>query len=68
MPLKSPNRHVRFATLAAHQLRLRRILDALERQMMDPDAPGFLVHDHYVVRLMDLFDVAGAVLRLVARS
>jgi hypothetical protein len=54
--------------LGLHQLRLRRMLDALERQMMDPDAPGFVVHDHYVARLMDLFDVAGAVMRLVTRS
>jgi hypothetical protein len=54
--------------LGLHQFRLRRMLDALERQMMDPDAPGFVVHDHYVARLMDLFDVAGAALRLMARS
>jgi hypothetical protein len=54
--------------LGLHQLRLRRMLDALERQIMDPDAPGFVVYDHYVARLMDLFDVAGTVLRLMARS
>ncbi len=53
--------------LGLHQLRLRRMLDALEQQMMDPAAPGFVVHDHYVARLMDLFDVAGAVLRFMAR-
>lgn len=54
--------------LGLHQLRLRRMLDALERQMKDPTAPGFVVHDHYVARLMDLFDVAGALLRVATRS
>jgi hypothetical protein len=54
--------------LGLHQLRLRRMLDALERQMQDPAAPGFVVHDHYVARLLDLFDVAGALARMVARS
>ncbi|HEY0183059.1 MAG TPA: DUF6635 family protein [Rhodopila sp.] len=53
--------------LGLHQLRLRRMLDALERQMADPEAPGFVVHDHYVARLLDLFDVAGALMRMVAR-
>ena len=53
--------------LGLHQARLRRMLDALERQMKDPAAPGFVVHDHYVARLMDLFDVAGALVRVVGR-
>ena len=53
--------------LGLHQLRLRRMLDALERQMQDPAAPGFAVHDHYVARLLDLFDVTGALVRAVAR-
>jgi hypothetical protein len=53
--------------LGLHQLRLRRMLDALERQMKNPAAPGFVVHDHYVARLLDLFDVAGALVRVVAR-
>ncbi|HEY4041185.1 MAG TPA: DUF6635 family protein [Rhodopila sp.] len=53
--------------LGLHQLRLRRMLDALERQMKDPGAPGFVVHDHYVARLLDLFDVANALARVVAR-
>jgi hypothetical protein len=53
--------------LGLHQLRLRRMLDALERQMEDPAAPGFAVHDHYVARLLDLFDVTGALVRAVAR-
>ena len=53
--------------LGLHQYRLRRMLDALERQMKDPAAPGFAVHDHYVARSLDLFDVAGALVRVVAR-
>jgi hypothetical protein len=53
--------------LGLHQARLRRMLDALERQMEDPAAPGFVVHDHYVARLLDLFDVAGALVRVVGR-
>lgn len=53
--------------LGLHERRLHRMLDALERQMHDPSAPGFVVHDHYIARLMDLFDVAGALLRLAAR-
>jgi hypothetical protein len=53
--------------LGLHQRRLHRMLDALERQMHDPAAPGFVVHDHYVARLMDLFDVAGAIVRLATR-
>jgi hypothetical protein len=53
--------------LGLHQARLRRMVDALERQMKDPTAPGFVVHDHYVVRLLDLFDVAGVLVRAVGR-
>jgi hypothetical protein len=36
--------------------------------MEDPAAPGFVVHDHYVARLLDLFDVAGALVRVVGRT
>jgi hypothetical protein len=53
--------------LGLHQRRLTRMLDALERQMFDPAAPGFVVHDHYVARLLDVFDIAGALVRAVAR-
>jgi hypothetical protein len=53
--------------IGLHQARLRRMLDALEKQMEDPAAPGFVVHDHYVARLLDLFDIAGALVRAVAR-
>jgi hypothetical protein len=53
--------------LGLHEWRLRRMLNALERQMNDPEAPGFAVHDHYVARLLDLFDVTGALVRLATR-
>jgi hypothetical protein len=47
-----------------HRARLMRMLRVLERQFLDPAAPGFAVHDHYVARLLDLFDIVGAALRL----
>ncbi|MEA2776988.1 MAG: hypothetical protein QOF90_2394 [Acetobacteraceae bacterium] len=53
--------------LGLHQARLRRMVDALERQMEDPTSPGFVVHDHYVARLLDLFDIAGALVRVAGR-
>jgi hypothetical protein len=48
-----------------HQRRLHRMLNALERQALDPLAPGYALHDHYVARLLDLFDVVAVVRRLV---
>jgi hypothetical protein len=53
--------------LGLHQARLRRMIDALERQIEDPISPEFVVHDHYVARLLDLFDIAGALVRVVAK-
>ena len=50
--------------LGLHRARLLRMLSALEQQFFDPAAPGFAVHDHYVARLLDLFDIVGAALRL----
>lgn len=50
--------------LGLHRRRLLRLIDALERQMHDRDAPEFAVRDHYVARLLDLFDLLGAVWRL----
>jgi hypothetical protein len=50
--------------LGLHERRLLRLIDALERQMLDPAAPGYTVHDHYVARLMDLFDILGCAWRL----
>ena len=51
--------------LGLHARRLNRLLDAIERQMLDPAAPAFAVHDHYVARLLDLFDLLGSAYRLV---
>ena len=50
--------------LGLHRARLRRMVAALERQFFEPSAPGFAVRDHYVARLLDLFDIIGAVVRL----
>ena len=51
--------------LGLHRARLLRMIDALERQFFDNRAAGFAVHDHYVARLLDLFDLLGATLRMV---
>jgi hypothetical protein len=53
--------------LGLHQRRLHRLLTALERGLLDPQAPTFAVHDHYVARLLDLFDLVGAAYRLAVR-
>ena len=50
--------------LGLHRARLLRMIDRLEAQVSDPSAPGFAVHDHYVARLLDLFDILSAALRL----
>lgn len=50
--------------LGLHRARLRRMVAALERQFFEPLAPGFMVRDHYVARLLDLFDLIGAAVRL----
>jgi hypothetical protein len=50
--------------LGLHKRRLNRLLNALERQMLRPSAPAFAVHDHYVARAIDLFDLLGSAYRL----
>ncbi|MGC1412494.1 MAG: DUF6635 family protein [Acetobacteraceae bacterium] len=50
--------------LGLHQRRLRRMIDAMERQMLDPAAPGYAVRDRYVARLLDVFDLVTAAYRL----
>jgi hypothetical protein len=50
--------------LGLHQRRLRRMIDAMERQMLDPAAPAYVVHDRYVARLLDVFDLVAAAYRL----
>jgi len=51
--------------LGLHRRRLLRMIDGLERQFGDPTAPGFAVRDHYIARLLDVFDMLGAALRVV---
>jgi hypothetical protein len=50
--------------LGLHSARLNRMIDRLEQQFFDPKAPGFSVRDHYVARLLDLFDILGAAMRI----
>ena len=50
--------------LGLHQRRLLRMIDAMERQMLDPAAPGYVVYDRYVARLVDLLDLCTALYRL----
>ena len=50
--------------LGLHRRRLHRMINALERQVSNPTAAGFAVHDHYVARLLDVFDIVGAAVRL----
>ena len=50
--------------LGLHRRRLDKMIDALERQLADPDAPSFAVRAHYVARLSDLFDLLAAAWRL----
>lgn len=50
--------------LGLHQRRLRRMIDAMERQMLDSAAPAFAVRDRYVARLLDVLDMVTAAYRL----
>ena len=50
--------------LGLHRRRLHRMINALERQVSNPTAAGFAIHDHYVARLLDVFDIVGAAVRL----
>jgi hypothetical protein len=51
--------------LGMHQRRLRAMIDALERQMLDPATPDYSVHDRYVARLIDVLDLTTAAYRLI---
>jgi hypothetical protein len=46
-----------------HRRRLLRLIDTLERVLCEDDAGSFPLRDHYVARLLDLLDLAAAVLR-----
>jgi hypothetical protein len=50
--------------LGLHQRRLWRMIDAMERRMLNPAAPGYAVGDRYVARLLDAFDLVTAAYRL----
>jgi hypothetical protein len=49
--------------LGLHRRRLLRLIDALERQF-NGDSGGFLVRDHYVARLLTLFELLSGAFRL----
>lgn len=53
--------------LGLHRRRLLRLLDALERQVRNPDQSGFTARDHYLPRLLDLLDVCGTLWRMLIR-
>ena len=53
--------------LGLHHRRLTRLINALERQTMDPSAPAYAVRDHYAARVLDLFDWLATAHRLVLR-
>ena len=50
--------------LGLHQRRLHRMLNATGAAVEQSDAPGFVARDHYVARLLDLFDLIGAAWRI----
>jgi hypothetical protein len=50
--------------LGLHQRRLCRMIDALERQALDPAAPGYAARDRYVARLLDSVDLITTAYRL----
>lgn len=50
--------------IGLHQRRLHRLTDTLERQFYECDESGFVARDHYVARLIDLFDMLGGAVRL----
>ena len=53
--------------LGLHQRRLHRLLEGMQRQLLDPAAPAYAAHDHYVARLLDMLDLLGAAYRLALR-
>jgi hypothetical protein len=46
--------------LGLHRKRLLRLIDSLERQSFDPSSSAFATREHYIARLVDLFDLLGA--------
>ncbi len=50
--------------LGLHRRRLERLVDALEREWVEGRGGAFTVRDHYVARLVDLFDLLTTAWRL----
>jgi hypothetical protein len=46
--------------LGLHRRRLVRLVDALERELLEGEGRSFAVRDHYVARLLDLVDLLRA--------
>ena len=46
--------------LGLHRRRLLRLVDALERELLEGEGRSFAVRDHYVARLLDLVDLLRA--------
>ena len=51
--------------LGLHQKRLHRLVDSLERELSGEGESRFAVRDHYVARLLDLFEGLTAAARAV---
>lgn len=43
------------------------MLDAVERKLLEPTAPGFTMYDHYMARVLDLLDLLGTACRFAVR-
>lgn len=53
--------------LGLHQRRLRKLVDALERELRQGEGESFELRDHYVARVFDLMDLAATAYRLALR-
>ena len=53
-------RHWRMRWRNSPERRPHRMLGAMQRPLMQPDARGFVARDHAIARLPDLFDLVGA--------
>ncbi len=49
--------------LGLHQRRLRRLVDAMEKEFVEGEGGGFAAREHYVARLFDVMDAGAAALR-----
>lgn len=52
-------------SLGLHQRRLEKLVETLERNLKGESEARLVVYDHYVVRLLDVFDIARAALRVI---